>query len=548
MTLAFIIELAARVCVLAALALLALVFLRQWSAAIRHWLLAVTAVCALALPLLQLFMPAVPVPIALPQQPFAAVDMPVLPAAIGGTQTLSVSPAEDAARWNVVAIFGSVWLTGTALLLGVLAIGLGRLRRLASRATVMQSAVWDTELSELSRHYNLVRPVRLLQSAHPALLVTWGTWTPTILLPTDAHTWGKNRVRVVLAHELAHVERRDWSSQCLGDVLRAFYWFNPLIWLLVRRLRAESERACDDAVLDVGVDAPAYASHLLELARQFSFHRRAWSPAPAIVSPSQLERRVRAMLNTRLNRTPPTRSMRAILAAGVVAFALPVAGLAQASFSTFSGSVVDPMNGLLPRARLVLTNTRSEAKYEVRSDQSGRFEFVGLPPGDYTLETQLPGFATLRGTLTVSGGDITQEIALNVGQLEETITVTHGPARGPARAAGADRRAQKRPLGPCTNTLTSGIGGRIRPPHKIRDVRPIYPSSVADAKPEESVLLNAVINTDGTVKDVQVASTAHPAFAAAAIDAVRQWEFDETLLNCVPIEVSMRVSVTFKQE
>jgi TonB family protein len=326
-------------------------------------------------------------------------------------------------------------------------------------------------------------------------------------------------------------------------VLRACYWFNPLIWLLVRRLRSESERACDDAVLHVGVDAPVYASHLLELARQFSFRRRAWSPAPAIVSPSQLERRVRAMLNTGLSRKPPTRSMRALLAAAVVAFALPVAALAQASFSTFSGSVVDPMNGLLPRARLVLTNTRSEAKYEVRSDQSGRFEFVGLPPGEYTLETALPGFATLRGYLTVSGGDIVQEIALSVAQIEETITVTDGPAR----RGGADR-VQKRPIGPCTATLTSGIGGRIRPPHKIRDVAPIYPVSVADAKAQESVLLNAIINTDGTVKDAQVASAAHPAFAAAAIDAVRQWEFDETLLNCVPIEVSMRVSVNFHRE
>jgi TonB family protein len=544
MTVAFVVGAALRVSVMTGLALLALTFLRQRSAAIRHWLLAITAVCALALPVLQSFIPAWPVPIVLPRQPFAAGEISVLPVAIGGAQTPSLSPGDVATPWNPAAVIGSTWLIGTVLFLTVFAIGLGRLRWLASHAAVMQSAVWKTELFALSRHYQLMRPVRLLQGTHPALLVTWGARTPTILLPTDAHTWHRDRVRVVLAHELAHIARHDWLSQCVGDVLRAAYWFNPLIWLFARRLREESERASDDDVLGTGVDAAAYASHLLELARQFSLHHRPWSPAPAIVSPSQLERRVRAMLNTRLNRTPPTRTIRAILAAAVVALALPVAGLAQASFSTFSGSVVDPMNGLLPRARLVLTNTRSEAKYEVRSDQSGRFEFVGLPPGDYTLETQLPGFATLRGNLTVSGGDITQEIALNVGQLEETITVTDGPAR----AAGSDRTARKRPTEPCTNTLTSGIGGRIRPPQKIRDVRPVYPSNAADAKPEEAVLLNAVINTDGSVKDVQVVSPAHPAFAAAAVEGVRQWEFDETLLNCVPVEVSMRVNVTFRQE
>ena len=41
---------------------------------------------------------------------------------------------------------------------------------------------------------------------------------------------------------------------------------------------------------------------------------------------------------------------------------------------------------------------------------------------------------------------------------------------------------------------------------------------------------------------------AHPAFAAAAFEAVRDWEFAETLLNCAPVEVPMHVSVTFRKE
>ena len=73
---------------------------------------------------------------------------------------------------------------------------------------------------------------------------------------------------------------------------------------------------------------------------------------------------------------------------------------------------------------------------------------------------------------------------------------------------------------------------------KVRDVRPIYPDGVNDAKAEEFVLLNAVIATNGSVKEVQVVPPAHPAFAAAAVDGVRQWEFDETLLNCAPTEVT----------
>ena len=252
------------------------------------------------------------------------------------------------------------------------------------------------------------------------------------------------------------------------------------------------------------------------------------------------------MLNARLNRRPLTRLTRAAIVIAVVGITLPIAALAQASFSTFSGSVFDPMNGLLPRTTLVLTNARTQAKYEVRSDASGRFEFVGLPPSDYVLEAALPGFATLRGSVTITGQDVFQEIRLNVGELEETITVTGGAGARPGRTD--PPAARKRPLPSCPDALAGGIGGRIRPPHKIRDVRPIYPSGVVDAKEEEVVRLIALIATDGTVKDVQVVGRANPAFAAAAIDAVRQWEFDETLLNCVPTEVSMRASVSFRAQ
>ena len=286
--------------------------------------------------------------------------------------------------------------------------------------------------------------MRLLQSTHPALLVTWGIRSPKILLPAAANAWPDERIRVVLAHELAHVRRNDWLSQLSAELLRALYWFNPLVWLASRRLREESERACDDAVLETGVDAPAYATHLLEVAKGFSAYRRAWSPAPAIASPSHLERRVRAMLNARLNRRPLTRLARVAIVIAVVGITLPIAALAQASFSTFSGSVLDPMNGLLPKTTLVLTNTRTQAKYEVRSDASGRFEFVGLPPSDYVLEAKLPGFATLRGTVSVTGQDVFQEIRLNVGELEETITVTDGPPR-PRRPNRRRRRSVRCP-------------------------------------------------------------------------------------------------------
>jgi beta-lactamase regulating signal transducer with metallopeptidase domain len=543
---ALLLDSAVRVSLVTAIALLVLVVLRRRSAALRHWVLASAIACGLALPVLQVMVPSWQVPVRVPA-PVELGGGPVFSQLPAARAAGSISPVEAERSYpgEVMAALGWLWLAGTVLFAALLATGLARLAWLASRARPVENALWHAQLRELSMWYGLTRQVRLLQSNRPALLVTWGLRSPKILLPVTANSWSVDRIRVVLAHELAHVVRHDWMTHIAADALRAFYWFNPLVWLVGRRLREESERACDDAVLETGVKGSSYAAHLLDVARSFSVHRRAWSPAPAIASPSHLERRVRAMLNAGLNRRPPTLLARLVIAIAAIGATIPVAALAQASFSTFSGSVLDPMNGLLPKTTLVLTNTRTQAKYEVRTDAAGRFEFVGLPPSEYLLEAALPGFATLRGSVTISGQDVSQEIRLHVGELEETITVTDGAA--PNRRPEQDT-ARKRPLPVCPDALAGGIGGRIRPPHKVRDVRPIYPSGVGEAKAEEFVLLHAVIATDGSVKEVQVVPPAHPAFAAAAVEGVRQWEFDETLLNCAPTEVTMRVNVTFRKE
>jgi beta-lactamase regulating signal transducer with metallopeptidase domain len=91
-----------------------------------------------------------------------------------------------------------------------------------------------------------------------------------------------------------------------AEALAAVYWFNPLVFWLRRRLVQESEQAADDAVLGLGVNGGAYASELVDLAR--SLVTPSLLPAPSIARRSNLDRRIRAMLNTQLNRTPITRT------------------------------------------------------------------------------------------------------------------------------------------------------------------------------------------------------------------------------------------------
>ncbi len=419
--------------------------------------------------------------------------------------------------------------------------GLWRLARLASSARPVESARWRATAEAVAREYGVRRPIRLLVSDRPALLVTWGHRRPIVLVPSSAERWSDDRVRVVLSHEVAHIQRHDWLTSMLGEMLRAVYWFNPLVWIACRRMRLEGERACDDAVLTRGVDGSAYASHLLDVARSFRRHRQRWLPAPAMIRVTSLERRIGAMLNPSLNRRPITGTARIATIALALALTASVAGFRAAAqtFGSVSGSVVDETNRTISGATLVLVGAPDQAKHELRSDARGHFEFVGLPPGVYRLEASAPGFATFRAELVVGARPLQQIVALQVGSLMETITVS---GVGDARP----RRDFVEPTPQVSSGCVSpATGGTIEQPIKLHDVRPNYPALLHETKVEGHVVLDARIGTDGTIGELHVVTSAHPDLDAAALEAVRQWRFSQTRLNCVPIEVSMTVHVNF---
>jgi TonB family protein len=88
------------------------------------------------------------------------------------------------------------------------------------------------------------------------------------------------------------------------------------------------------------------------------------------------------------------------------------------------------------------------------------------------------------------------------------------------------------------------VGGNILPPKKTKDVRPAYPAIAQSARVQGVVILEAIIGVDGRVQDAKVLRSI-PLLDAAAIEAVRQWEFTPTTLNGLPVPVIMTVTVNF---
>jgi bla regulator protein blaR1 len=211
--------------------------LRGRDAAVRHLVCLAALASAAAVPLLALWSP---------QWSFL-ISTPVR-AGVAGTASGAVSRTAD---WPMALAL--IWALGVLVFAIRAAGGWILLLRCRRRSAHFQ----DADGVEV-RIGDLTTPL------------TCGVLRPLILLPESARDWDDLRLRTVLVHEWAHVRRHDCASRYLAQAARALLWWNPLAWMVSDRLNREQELACDDAVLASGVTADAYATVLLDVAREGS--------------------------------------------------------------------------------------------------------------------------------------------------------------------------------------------------------------------------------------------------------------------------------------
>ncbi len=88
------------------------------------------------------------------------------------------------------------------------------------------------------------------------------------------------------------------------------------------------------------------------------------------------------------------------------------------------------------------------------------------------------------------------------------------------------------------------VGGNVRAPQILQRINPAYPPLAKQARISGLVKLEGIIAKDGTVQQLKVVS-GHPLLAPAALEAVRQWRYNPTLLNGEPVEVISPIDVNF---
>jgi TonB family protein len=524
---------------------------RRSSAAARHLVWILTLGLMLALPAASLLLPAWKLAIIPPPSPRQAIeedervvlarsrpvgldrpDRTVEPVAAAPAGTPSYPTWPD---WLL-----ALYLAGLLLVAARTVVGAVRVRALARRSCLLETSPARSILELASRRLGLARAVELRTSAGIAIPFTCGILHPTVFLPDEARCWPRRQLEFVLVHELAHVKRHDCLTQMLAQAACAFYWFHPLVWFAALRMRKEREKACDDAVLSLDHPPADYADFLVALSRDLRRLEPIGRSGVAMAHPSQLEARMKALLDPELNHR--ALALRYILFAAAVAVAvlMPAAAIhatAKSAMGSISGTVCDPSGAVIPGAEVTVLNLETHQRITLDTGDDGSWNLPGIPGGRYRIEIVKPGFAitSIADLELKPSGHLHQIVTMDVGPVWQQVVVSgHKLAGKPSvsRTLGVPKRVR--------------VGGTVEAAKLIYQPAVVYPTSAEKRGIQGTVILRAVIGTSGQILSLSPVSGPDPALISAAINAVRRWRYKPTLLNGAPVEVATTIEVVFQ--
>ena len=163
-------------------------------------------------------------------------------------------------------------------------------------------------------------PIPVLSSSARVEPGVFGVFQPFLLLPDGlSEHLTPQQFEAIVAHELCHVRRRDNLSSAIHMVVETLFWFHPVVWWIQARLVEERERACDEAVLQMGNDPQDYAEGIVTVCK---FYLKSPLVCVSGVTGSDLKRRVETIM---LNRAAdPMNIVRKLLLVVGGSLAVPV--------------------------------------------------------------------------------------------------------------------------------------------------------------------------------------------------------------------------------
>lgn len=153
----------------------------------------------------------------------------------------------------------ALWLVAAISLVFRTLAGLIRLRSVKKLASPLTGEEWERRLGFLARGSGITGTVRLLVSHRVGVPSVVGWLKPVILLPSDATSLAPQLVDALIAHELAHIRRRDYPVNVLQTVVEDLLFYHPCVRWVSSQVRMEREFCCDDSAAALCGDALTYA-------------------------------------------------------------------------------------------------------------------------------------------------------------------------------------------------------------------------------------------------------------------------------------------------
>ena len=251
----------------------------------------------------------------------AVVSLPVLPAepmalltthapAVGAPGVVLAEVAADPATGPQLGAFlqpglAILWLVGTVGLLGWTTVRTIRFRRTLKRALRPAPSWLRRQAAAVGRDLGLTRiPELCTTNARVTPMVWWSRAKVRMLIPSFLLTDpGSEELRAILAHELAHVRRRDHLVRWLEWLACSVFWWNPVTWWARHQLRIAEELCCDQLAVAAGKSCPKiYAKALLRVIANASEPSGFRPPLPASATggvghTKALEKRIRMIVS-----------------------------------------------------------------------------------------------------------------------------------------------------------------------------------------------------------------------------------------------------------
>ncbi len=390
--------------------------------------------------------------------------------------------------------------------------------------------------------------------------------------------------RAVLAHELWHVRRYDWCWVVLEEVVRAVFWFQPAMWILISRIQSAREETVDELAILATGSRRSYLDALVAFAdRPSVFAAAAFARRRHLVHRMLMISKEQVMSSTRIVICSAALVAAVAGASWYSVEAFPLTAQAQAprdrvpppppppappaNFVQVEAEIVqrakEQPNAENYQALASLYFTSAAREMSLTPEEKSKVVVAGLAASDTALSYD-PDYreALIYKNLLLrlqaeleTNPDERARIVVQADQLRsramslpkrETTPASPRPGMPPPPPPPPP------PGAPADSPMVDGefpirVGGNIAPPAKIRDAKPIYPPEALSKRVTGVVIVQATVDREGKVRDTRLLKSV-PLLDAAAIEAVRQWEFAPTLLNGVPKPVMMTLTINFSLE